>query len=198
MWWLLASWCREPSSGTWLEWFCIKSFNRYYWGIRRASGEDFLGVFGASYVRKWTFIYEYWGQSLVVWLPGLITLIFLWIYPTGHMSYNGIKLIADNSSWVARLVFMEHKRGKAKVFEFHFSTMYIHHTRKEHTIYASKERIKPNLGQASVCSRLRHTTIRLAKINLVTNCDYRWYCTIDYVIVNYWDPSSFASYSIGF
>lgn len=29
--------------------------------------------------------------------------------------------------------------------------------------------------------------IRLAKIDLVTifDCDYRWYCTIDYVIVNY-------------
>ena len=28
---------------------------------------------------------------------------------------------------------------------------------------------------------------RLAKIDLVTifDCDYRWYCTIDYVIVNY-------------
>ena len=29
--------------------------------------------------------------------------------------------------------------------------------------------------------------VRLAKIDLVTifDCDYRWYCTIDYVIVNY-------------
>ena len=28
---------------------------------------------------------------------------------------------------------------------------------------------------------------RLAKIDLVTifDCDYQWYCTIDYVIVNY-------------
>ena len=34
---------------------------------------------------------------------------------------------------------------------------------------------------------LCNVTCRLAKIDLVTffNCDYRWYCTIDYVIVNY-------------
>ena len=39
----------------------------------------------------------------------------------------------------------------------------------------------------NLTSRIRLGVTRLAKIDLVTifDCDYRWYCTIDYSIVNY-------------